>query len=202
MENKISSTKVITGKDTRFSYLTVIEPKATVEGGQEKFSASLIIPKTDTVTIAKINAAIEAAYKEGEAKLRGNGTTVPTLKSLKTPLRDGDTDRPDDPAYKNSYFINASSLTKVGIVDAALNEIIDPEKIYSGCYGRASISFYAYNKNGAKGIAVGLNNIQILRDGEHLGGKASAEKDFATDDADDFLEQGSSINRHRDLQQR
>ncbi len=80
-------TKVITGKDTRFSYLVVNEPKA-INGGTPKYSVSLIIPKSDTVTVEKVKAAIQAAYDEGQSKLKGNGKSVPALSVLKTPLRD------------------------------------------------------------------------------------------------------------------
>ncbi len=144
---------------------------------------SLIIPKSDTKTIAKIKAAIEAAYKEGEAKLKGNGKSVPALSVLKTPLRDGDAERPDDEAY----FVNANATSAPGIVDADLNPILTRSEVYSGVYGRASITFFAFNSSGNKGIACGLNNLQKIRDGEPLGGKASAESDFATDDDEDFL---------------
>ena len=94
--------KVITGPDTRWSYANVWEPKS-INGGTPKYSVSLIISKSDTKTIAKIEAAIEAAYKEGEAKLKGNGKSVPALSVIKTPLRDGDMERPDDPAYSCNH---------------------------------------------------------------------------------------------------
>ena len=174
-------TKVIT-REVRFSYLNARKPRAIGDGAQEKYSVSLIIPKSDTVTISKINAAIEAAYKEGEGKLRGNGRSVPPLAAIKTPLRDGDIERSDDEAYANSYFLTASSLTAPGIVDANCDPILDDAEIYSGMYGRASITFYAFNANGNRGIACGLNNLQKLRDAEPLGGaKISAEKDFGSD---------------------
>ena len=179
-------TKVITGVDTRWSYANVWDPKS-INGGTPKYSVSLIIPKSDKVTIQKIKAAIQAAYEEGESKLKGNGKSVPSLSVLKTPLRDGDLERPDDEAYKNAYFVNANSATAPGIVDADRQQIIDRSEVYSGVYGRASINFYAFNSNGNKGIACGLNNLQKIRDGEPLGGKASAESDFATADDDDFL---------------
>ena len=150
--------KVITGKDTRWSYANVWEAKS-INGGTPKFSVSLIIPKTDTVTVQKIKAAIQAAYEEGQAKLKGNGRTVPPLTAIKTPLRDGDTERPDDPAYAGSYFINANSATAPGIVDADCNPLLTRSEVYSGVYGRASINFYAFNSNGNKGIACGLNNL-------------------------------------------
>ena len=185
-------TKVITGPHTRFSYANVWEAKS-INGGSPKFSVSLIIPKSDTKTVEKIKAAIEAAYKEGESKLKGNGRSVPALSAIKNPLRDGDTERPDDEAYANSYFINANSATAPGIVDANCSPILERSEVYSGVYGRASISFYAFNSNGNKGIACGLNNLQKLRDGEPLGGRTRAEDDFATEaeatpsSDDDFL---------------
>ena len=180
------ATKVITGVNTRWSYANVWEPKA-MEGGKPKFSVSLIIPKSDTVTVGKIKAAIEEAYRDGQSKLKGNAKTVPALSTLRTPLRDGDLERPDDPAYANAYFVNANSTTAPGVVDANRNEILDKSEVYSGCYGRASISFYASNANGNKGIACGLNNLQKIKDGEPLGGRASAESDFATEEDEDFL---------------
>ena len=112
-----NTTKVITGTDTRWSYANIWDPKS-INGGTPKYSVSLIIPKSDTVTINKINAAIKAAYEEGQSKLKGNGKTVPALTTLKTPLRDGDLERPDDEAYQGSYFVNANSASAPGVVDA------------------------------------------------------------------------------------
>lgn len=185
MKKNLIPTKVVTGKDTRWSYCNAWEPKA-INGGTPKYSVSLIIPKSDTATVEKIKAAIQAAYEEGASKLKGNGKTVPALSALKTPLRDGDLERPDDAAYANSYFVNANSATAPGIVDAACQPIIDRSEVYSGVYGRASINFYAFNSNGNKGIACGLQNLQKVKNGEPLGGKSRAEDDFADDD-DDFL---------------
>jgi len=184
----VNPTKVITGVNTRLSYANVWDPKS-INGGAPKYSVSLIIPKSDTKTIDKINAAIQAAYEEGQSKLKGNGKSVPALTVIKTPLRDGDLERPDDEAYKGCYFINANSATAPGIVDADRQPILERSEIYSGVYARASINLYAFNSNGNKGIACGLNNLQKIRDGEPLGGKSRAEDDFATDDDDDdFLD--------------
>ncbi len=189
MSKLVNPTKVITGPKTRWSYAHVWEAKAGQDGGAPKFSVSLIIPKSDTVTVEKIKAAIKAAYEEGASKLKGNGKSVPSLKAIKTPLRDGDLERPDDEAYANSYFINANSTSAPGIVDADRQPIIDHNEVYSGVYGRASINLYAFNSNGNRGIACGLNNLQKIADGEPLGGKSRAEDDFADvdDDDDDFL---------------
>ena len=179
--------KVITGKRTVFSYLTVNEPKTPLGGGTPKYSVSLIIPKSDTVTDEKIKAAIQAAYDEGQSKLKGNSKTVPALEDIKTPLRDGDKERKGDEAYKGCYFVNANSTTKPGVVDADRNPILDSSELYSGIIGRASINFYAFNSNGNRGIACSLNNLQKLADGTPLGGHSRAEDDFADDDDDDFL---------------
>lgn len=186
MSKFVNPTKVITGPKTRWSYANVWDAKS-INGGAPKYSVSLIIPKSDTKTVKKIQAAIKAAYEEGQSKLKGNGKSVPALSVIKTPLRDGDAERPDDEAYKNSYFINANSATAPGIVDADRNPILERSEVYSGVYGRASISLYAFNSNGNRGIACGLNNLQKISDGEPLGGKFRAEDDFDTDDDDDFL---------------
>ena len=185
MAKVINPTKVITGVKTRWSYANVWQAKS-INGGTPKFSVSLIIPKSDTKTVTAVRSAIQAAYDEGQSKLKGNSKSVPALTAIKNPLRDGDVERPDDEAYKDSYFINANSATAPGIVDVARNPIIEHSEVYSGVYGRASINFYAFNSNGNKGIACGLNNLQKISDGEPLGGKTRAEDDFADED-EDFL---------------
>jgi len=165
--------KVVTGK-VRFSFCHVFQPYSGIEGGTPKYSVSIIIPKSDKETIAKLQKAFDDT-KAGSAAVFGG--TVP--KMVKGGLRDGDMERENDPAYANSYFINANSAQKPGVVDADLNPIINPDEFYSGCYGRASITFYPYNAQGSKGIACGLNNIQKLEDGEKLGGGTTAAVDFA-----------------------
>lgn len=180
--NRTNPTKVITGI-VRLSYANVWEPKS-INGGAEKYSVSLIIPKTDTKTINAINAAVNAAIEEGKGKFGGK---IPNKAALKLPLRDGDIDRPDDEAYANCYFINANSNTAPQIVDKNVNPILERSEVYSGVYARVSINCYAFNSNGNKGVACGLGNIQKIRDGEPLGGRTNAADDFATDVDEDFL---------------
>ena len=175
-KNTVNPAKVITGV-CRLSYANIWQAKS-INGGAPKYSASVLIPKSDTKTLAKVKAAIQAAYEEGEGKLKGNGKTAPSLASLKTPFRDGDTERPDDEAYAGHWFINANSNTAPGVVDANREPIYDTSEIYSGVYARVSLSFYAFNSNGNRGIACALQNIQKVRDGEALGGKSKAEDDF------------------------
>ena len=188
-QNVVNPTKIITGI-CRLSYANIWQAKS-INGGTPKFSTSVLIPKSDAVTIARVKKAIQAAYDEGEGKLKGNGKSVPPLATLKTPMRDGDVERPDDPAYEGHWFVNANSGTAPGVVDINRQPIIDTSEIYSGVYARVSLSFYAFNSNGNKGIACGLQNIQKVRDGESLGGRTKAEDDFndgyQSDAEDDFL---------------
>ena len=180
------ATKVVTGL-VRFSYVNIFRSRSFREGQDAKYSICLLIPKSDKATIKKLKAAIQEATDEGVSSKWGG--KLP--KNLKSPLRDGDDERADEaPEYEGMYFINANSNNKPGIVDKDLNEILDPDEVYSGCWGRASINFFAYDSNGNKGIGAGLNNIQKVKDGEHLGAsRASAEDDFGdgfkSDDDDD-----------------
>ena len=177
------STKVITGK-VRASFVHLFEAQS-VNGSEPKYSCSFIIPKSDTETIGKIQEAIEQAKQEGVHMWGGK---IPAI--LKTPLRDGDADHKGDPNYANSYFVNANSYERPGVVDSRNIRITDPLEVYSGCYVRASISFYPFNKNGNRGVACGLQNVQKWCDGEPLNGRVRAEDEFgALDDVgdDDFL---------------
>lgn len=179
------ATKVVTGK-VRFSYVNIFRSRAFREGQDAKYSICLLIPKSDKKGLAKITAAMDEAVQEG---IRSKwGGKMP--KNLHLPLRDGDEERADEaPEYEGMMFLNANSNTKPGIVDKDLNEILDPDEVYSGCWGRASINFFAYDSNGNRGVGVGLNNILKLSDGERLGGsRASAEDDFSDDfeDEEDF----------------
>lgn len=179
MSNQVNSTKVITGK-VRFCYVNVFEPTAMNEGDTPKYNICILIPKSDTATIDKIKKAIEAAKEAGKAKLADKNGRIPA--NLKLPLRDGDEERPDDPAFEGHYFINANSMRQPSIVDRSLNPIMSRDEFYSGCYGRASINFYAFNVS-SKGIAAGLNNLQKLEDGEMLAGGSTAEEDFGGENA-------------------
>lgn len=167
------NTKVVTGINTRLSYANIWEPKS-INGGKEKYSVSLIIPKSDTKTVTAIEKAIDAAIEEGIDKFGGK---KPNKAALKLPLRDGDLEK-DDLNYKDAYFINANSITAPQIVDKQVQPILDQTEVYSGCYARVSISFYAFNTNGNRGVACGLGNIQKISDGEPLGGHGSASDDF------------------------
>ena len=176
----VQNTKVII--PCRLSYAHIWEPDS-VNVSEPKYSVSCIIYKDDKDTIAKIQKAIELAKEEGKGKWGGK---IPA--NLKTPLRDGDIDRPEDEAYAGCMFLNANSRQAPQVVDKKVQPILDQSEVYSGCYGRVSVTFYAYNSNGNKGVAAGLGNVQKLKDGEPLGSRVNAKDEFdAVEAEDDFL---------------
>ena len=180
---EMNSTKVVTGK-VRFSFVNVFEARAFGEGQTPKYSVMLLIPKSDVGTVSRIKKAIDTAAQKGLSTKFGG--KLPAI--LKTTLKDADKDMDQDgeifadkwPETVGHYIINVSTTVQPQIVDANLNPIINPTEFYSGCYGRASINFFAYNNNGNKGISAGLNNLQKLEDGESLGSFTTAEQDFGS----------------------
>lgn len=173
-------TKVITGK-VRFSYVSIFQKKS-FNGEDGKYQITLLIPKSDKKTVKKIRDAIEEATRDGiTSKWHGKKPG-----KLWNPLQDGEDKADTNPEYAGCWYVTAKSTSRPGVVDADKIEILDAEEVYSGCYGRASITFYPYNTS-SNGIAAALNNIQKLEDGERLGGsRASAEEDFADDYEDDY----------------
>ena len=143
--------------------------------GKEKYSVCVMIPKSDTATVAAVKAAIEAATEEG-LKTKFGGKKA----GLKKPLRDGDEKDEDGvrvkgDEFKDMYFLNASGFRQPIILDKNRNEVINKSEVYSGCWANVAINFYAYDAGTSKGIAAGLNAIRKLRDDENLGGGVSVE---------------------------
>lgn len=191
MSNQAQSTKVITGK-VRLSYCHIFEPRPD-DNGEEKYSVSILVPKSDTETLHKIKAAIDAAVEQG--KVSKWGGKIPA--NLKKPLRDGDEERPDDEAYAGHYFFNATSRVKPGIAKpigkgpdgrVKFQEITDSTEVYSGCYAKVSVNFYPFDAKGNRGVAAGLNNIVKVQDGEPLGGRTRVEDEFADEDFDEIVD--------------
>jgi hypothetical protein len=171
MPAKSTKTKFVTDQ-VRFSFVHVFEPAETLNGSM-KYSASILIPKSDKKGVDAFNKALEQTK---QANVNYFGGNIP--KNLKGGLRDGDAEK-DDPIYAGHYFFNANSNEKPGIFDADKNEIFDKGEFYSGCYGRASITMYPYDVSGTKGIAFGLNAVMKTEDGERLGGATASAADFA-----------------------
>lgn len=167
--------KVVTG-EVRLSYVNLFEPKAIAEGQTPKYSTTLLIDKSDKATVKLIENAIQDVIANSQDILKGT-------KGLKTPLRDGDEEK-DSLEYENHFFMNASSKQAPMVVDEDRQEVINSREVYSGCYGRVSMNFFAYNQAGNKGVGVALNAVQKTRDGESLGGgytRASVDEDFGDD---------------------
>jgi hypothetical protein len=177
MSTTTPSTRILTGK-CRFSYPHLFQPHAVTEGGAEKYSVTLLIPKSDKETVGKISDAIAAAEKRGVSEKWGG--KLP--KVLRTPLWDGDGVRQNGDDFgdecKGHYVMTASSVMKPGIVDKNVEAIIDPAEIYAGMYGRVTLNFFPYEFNGNRGVGCGLNNVQKMADGESLGGMSSPTNDF------------------------
>lgn len=177
------SVKVITGT-VRFSYLNVFK-RSDLDG---KYSVTLLIPKSDVKTVAKIKGAIGQAKKEGiQDKWKGKEP-----KDLWMPLRDGDEEKAEEhPEYAGMYFLKAKSDSRPILLDEYKDEIVDETELYSGCWGRANISLFAFDNN-MRGIAAGLNALQKKRDDEAFGGRmtmdaAISDFDDGPEDDDDML---------------
>lgn len=174
-KNEANPTSIRIGP-VRFSYPKVFTPDA--ETG--KYSVCVLIPKTDTEAIGLINDAIDAATVKGKAEKWGGKIPV----RLKTPLRDGDEDHPDDEAFAGMMFFNCSSKNRpdVMVLEAGMRSeaIPDTDDFYAGCWGAITVNFYAYNSNGNVGVGAGLGNVIKTQDDERLGGGgASGDSDFS-----------------------
>ena len=171
-------TKVLTG-EVRLSYVNLVTPKAQNPGDTPKYSVQILIPKTDTATVQDIMNSIEAAAQKAVNEKWGG--VRPKFASI---LHDGDGVKPDagtpySEECKGHWVLNASSEQKPGVVDASnINVELAPQDIYSGMYARVTLNFYGY-KNKKTGVGCGLGNVMKTRDGEPLGGGASAASDFA-----------------------
>lgn len=177
MSKKLSATEIVTG-EVRFSYAHLFAPYAATQGADEKYSVCLLIRKDDARTLELIRQAIKAAEELGSSS-KWNGR-IP--KNLHNPLRDGDADKDleKNPEYEGCYFINCNSTRRPGIIDKKGREILDPEELKSGDYGKADVKFYAYSNSGNNGVACAINNVMKTRDGESLGSSGfSADAAFA-----------------------
>lgn len=181
-------TKVLTG-EVRLSYANLVSPRASQQGGEPKYSATLLIPKTDAATIKDIEFSINAAYEDGVTKKWGG--LRPKQKEL---LHDGDGVRDNGQPYgdecKGHWVVTASTKNKPQVVGIDnINCELAPNDIYSGMYARVTVNFFPYDTAGSKGVGCGLGNVLKTRDGEPLSGGASAASDFA-----DFGNVGAAQN--------
>ena len=171
------SNTIVTG-EVRFSYVNVFEPRAGQNGGEPKYSITILLPKSDIATKQAIDREIQAELQNGiAAKFGGQMPARPAI-----PIHDGDGTRPSGEPFgeecRGCWVFTASSKQKPEVVDENCQPILSQTQVYSGCYGRVSLRFFAYNQAGKKGIGCGLGNVQKLHDGEPLGGGTTAKQDF------------------------
>ena len=177
--SSLGKNQVVTG-EVRFSFVNVFEPKAMKEGDTPKYSLTIIVPKSDTKTIEAIKTAIQAAAEMGAQKHFGG--RVPT--NVNHTFKDGDTETNDMgdlqkekyPEYANSYYMRLSTKFAPKVLDANRNEILDPTEVYSGCYGKVSLTCFAYSGDGKRGVSACLNNVMKTRDGEPLTSSLSGDE--------------------------
>jgi hypothetical protein len=174
----INIQEVVTGK-VRLSYVHLFTPYASQQGGEPKYSTTILVPKTDILTKQRIDAAINAAIQEGVTS-KWNGVRPPVIA---VPVYDGDGVRPSDgmpfgEECKGHWVFTASSKQVPEIVDLSMQRILNTTEIYSGIYARVSVRFFPYASNGKKGIGCGLGPVQKIEDGEPLGGRVSAATAF------------------------
>lgn len=166
----------------RLSYAHLFTPHAANEQAEPKYSATLLIPKSDTETIQRAQAAIQAAVQDAVER----GTFKQPIDPAHTkypPLRDGDlpndSGEPRGPEFAGHWFIAAKASTKRKpfVVDGNRNLILDESEVYSGCYVNIAVQFYGYSNSGNKGISASLIGVQKVKDGERLGGPALEAED-------------------------
>lgn len=171
----MSDNNKITTPVFRVSFPAVFQAKAGMDGGPGKFGITMLFDTKDPVAVKGLEtmkAAVRAAVVE---KWGADQTKWP--KGLRLPFRKGE-EKDYDGYGPGIIFASATSKMKPGLVGPDLQPIIEPSEFYAGCYARATINAYAYDRNGNRGVAFGLRNIQKVKDGESFGGGGSAEKDF------------------------
>lgn len=178
MANSKEGGNIVTS-EVRLSFVNAFKPQKQ-ENGDEKYSVVLLFPdpktltgqaKTDyDTTINKLKMAATAAAKEKW------GDKIPA--NLRSPFRNQG-EKEYEGYVDGALFISATSKQKPGVVDASVQPIIDSAQLYSGCYARVSVRAFAYEKQGNRGVAFGLQNIQKTRDGDPLSGRSKPEDDFS-----------------------
>ena len=187
MANNGARATMVTTGEVRLSFAHLFEPRAD-DNGVEKYSALLLVPKSDKATMKALRAAEEAAKQAGVAT-RWNGKMPKVIGSI---IHDGDEEKDTDeyPEFAGHYYLTVSSKDQPGIVDRNVQAILDSTEVYSGCYVRANINAYPYTYGSKAGVSFGLNHVQKLRDGEMFGGRSRASDVFSaveSDEDDDLI---------------
>lgn len=147
---------------------------------KEEYSIVALFKKGEDLTALKEAAKAAIVEKWGP-------DTAKWPKNLRTPFRDQAERTNDDGVLPAGYeagaiFLNLKSKNRPQVVKKEGKTVIaltDPNDFYAGCWAIASVSVYAYDQAGNRGVAFGLSNVLKVEDGEPLGGRTTPEADFA-----------------------
>jgi hypothetical protein len=171
----------------RASFVWAFKPQPPMEGstGEPKYGLTMLFDAKAQKTPAfkaMQDLAVQAAKEKFGDKLKPDGKGW--FHGLRNPFRDG-SEKSELEGYAGCQFASATSKMQPGVVDSTLNRLISEDDFYSGCFARATVTAYGYDKAGNKGVAFGLQNLQKLEDGERFSGRTAAEDDF--EQVDDFV---------------
>ncbi len=189
--NKPAARKVTTPK-FRASFVYIFSPQPPMEGSQNKepkYGVTMLFDEAaqKTAEYKNLKALAVSALKEkfgDKLKPDGNGWFV----GMKNPLRDGMEKAEMEGYGAGVMFASATSKMQPGLVDQGLQRIISEQDFFSGCYARATVTAYGFDKAGNRGVAFGLQNVQMLSKGEAFSGRTAAEDDF--DQVDTSFDEG------------
>jgi len=177
-EGVLKGRKKVVTPVARASYARLLEPAMSLND-ELKYSVSLIFPSDADISEMKQAAANALIDKWGPDKKHWP-------KGLRSPFRDGN--EKDDPLYEDTTFVNVSSTDPPQVGHKIGNkfvELTNGRDVYSGMYIRASLTAFAYDKKGNKGVSFGLGNVLKVRDGERLDGRTDGDTDFKDFEGDD-----------------
>jgi len=178
----------------RLAFPQVFAPKAAVQGGKESYSITMLFPKEGNLMSAipgagvmEIRKLLHDAVKEKWGEDKNKWPAQYKSLDFKTylsptgkdgwPLRDGDEVKWD--GFAGNVFIRASSNFAPGFVDQKRQPIINPANIFGGLICRAQVNAFAYDTAGNKGVSLGVQNFQVLKDdGTAFSGGAKAADVF------------------------
>ena len=165
--------------NVRLSFPSLFQ-KATFEGKETKFEATLLLDKKQHAeTITEIQAAIKLAIKE---KLAGAKVGADKLC-----MKDGDDS--DYEGYAGTMSLKAANAKRPLVIDRDKTPLAESDnRPYSGCYVNAIIELWAQNNAYGKRINANLLAVQFYKDGQPFGdaGANASVNDFdAFDDESD-----------------
>ena len=175
----------------RISYPNIFKPAFNKLSQKNEYSLEALFKKGENLDVIKKACENALVKKFGPDKSKWP-------KGLKNPFRDqaekAKEGKLPDGCEAGAIFLRLKSEKKPGVVDQNTQPILEDQKIYAGCYVRAHINAFAYQKGANVGVSLSLNHVQLVADGEPFSGRPQAETAFtpvsseskATDASDIF----------------